>query len=211
MSWIYALVFDAVALLIFIAVIIGYAKKGFAAAIVSFLGYFIASIGAWMLSDWLSPIIAEWFRPAIGERVAQSLAQWQAGAAEQEISGFLRWLAQLTGMEVSTDATSQAVTDAIVEIGLTLLISAILWLLLFSLLMILVRCISGKLRLINRIPVIGAANGFLGGLVGVLVGFIWVWLFVLLLRLVVSAIGNDAQIGLQESILCGNIIHWTQW
>ena len=193
MSWVFSLIFDGIALLILLAVIVGYAKKGFAGALVHLVGYFVACAGAWLLSDWLSPIIADWFRPAIGRQVEQSIAQWQAGSP-QEVSGFFSWLQQLTGLEFSADN-----------------ISMILWLVLFSLLMILVRCISGKLRLINRIPVIGAANGFLGGLLGVLIGFVWVWLFVLLMRLVVPAMGTDAKIGLQESLFCGNIIYWTQW
>ena len=70
------------------------------------------------------------------------------------------WLQQLTGLELNAGNTAQAITDVIVDTGLAALISMILWLVLFSLLMILVRRISGKLRLINRIPVIGTANGF---------------------------------------------------
>lgn len=212
MSWMFSLIFDGIALLIFIAVIIGYAKKGFAGALVHLVGYFVACAGAWLLSDWLSPVIAEWFRPAISQQVENALAQWQLDGSIQQAGGFFTWLQQLTGLEFSVDSTAQAVTDMIVQTGLTLLISMILWLVLFSVLMILVRCISGKLRLINRIPVIGTANSFLGGLLGAAIGFIWVWLYVLLMRLVVPAVlGNDAQIGLQESILCGNIIYWTQW
>ncbi len=210
MSWVFSLIFDGIALLILIAVIIGYAKKGFAGALVHLVGYFVACAGAWLLSDWLSPMIAEWFRPAIGQQVEQSIAQWQAGSP-QEVSGFFTWLQQLTGLELSAGNTAQAITDVIVNTGLAALISMILWLVLFSLLMILVRSISGKLRLINRIPVIGTANGFFGGVLGVLIGFIWVWLFVLLMRFVVPAMGTDAQIGLQESLICGNIIYWTQW
>ena len=210
MSWVFSLIFDGIALLILIAVIIGYAKKGFAGALVHLVGYFVACAGAWLLSDWLSPMIAEWFRPAIGQQVEQSIAQWQAGSP-QEVSGFFTWLQQLTGLELSAGNTAQAITDVIVNTGLAALISMILWLVLFSMLMILVRSISGKLRLINRIPVIGTANGFFGGVLGVLIGFIWVWLFVLLMRFVVPAMGTDAQIGLQESLICGNIIYWTQW
>lgn len=210
MSWVFSLIFDGIALLILLAVIVGYAKKGFAGALVHLVGYFVACAGAWLLSDWLSPIIADWFRPAIGRQVEQSIAQWQAGSP-QEVSGFFSWLQQLTGLEFSADNTAQTITGVIVDTGLAAFISMILWLVLFSLLMILVRCISGKLRLINRIPVIGAANGFLGGLLGVLIGFVWVWLFVLLMRLVVPAMGTDAKIGLQESLFCGNIIYWTQW
>lgn len=210
MSWVFSLIFDGIALLILIAVIVGYAKKGFAGALVHLVGYFVACAGAWLLSDWLSPMIADWFRPAISQRVEQSIVQWQAGSP-QEVGGFFAWLQQLTGLELNAGNTAQAITDVIVDTGLAALISMILWLVLFSLLMILVRRISGKLRLINRIPVIGTANGFLGGVLGALIGFVWVWLFVLLMRFVVPAMGSDAQIGLQESLFCGNIIHWTQW
>lgn len=210
MSWVFSLIFDGIALLILIAVIVGYAKKGFAGALVHLVGYFVACAGAWLLSDWLSPMIADWFRPAISQRVEQSIVQWQAGSP-QEMGGFFAWLQQLTGLELNAGNTAQAITDVIVDTGLAALISMILWLVLFSLLMILVRSISGKLRLINRIPVIGTANGFFGGVLGVLIGFIWAWLFVLLMRFVVPAMGTDAQIGLQESLICGNIIYWTQW
>ena len=210
MSWVFSLIFDGIALLIIISVIVRYAKKGFAGALVHLVGYFVACAGAWLLSDWLSPVIANWFRPAINQKVEESLTQWQAGSSP-DISGFFSWLQQLTGLEVSADSTAQAITNVIVDSGVKLLISTILWLVLFSVLMIVVRFISNKLRLINRIPVIGAANGFLGGLLGVLIGFVWVWLFVLVMRLVVPAMGADAQIGLQESLFCGNIIYWTQW
>ena len=159
MSWVFSLIFDGIALLILIAVIVGYAKKGFAGALVHLVGYFVACAGAWLLSDWLSPMIADWFRPAISQRVEQSIVQWQAGSP-QEMGGFFAWLQQLTGLELNAGNTAQAITDVIVDTGLAALISMILWLVLFSLLMILVRRISGKLRLINRIPVIGTANGF---------------------------------------------------
>ncbi len=212
MSWIFSLIFDGIALLIFITVVIRYAKKGFAGTLVHLAGYFVAYAGALLLSNQLSPVIAEWFRPSISQQVENALAQWQIDGSIQQTGGFFSWLQQLTGLEISADATAQTLTDVIVQTGLKLLISMILWLVLFSVLMILVRCISKKLRLVNRIPVIGTANSLLGGLMGAVIGFIWVWLYILLMRLVVPAVlGNDAQIGLQESVLCGNIIYWTQW
>ena len=159
------------------------AKKGFLRSVLSALAYVIAAITA----STLSPKIAEWgyvsfVQQRLHQTVTQAVGSAFAGGAQsvtEVVQSLPEWLqgivtpyvvgGQSASVELEQNARSSillAVETAVRE-PITWLINMLVFIILFLLVAFLMRQISKLFRGVNRIPIIGTANMFLGGVIGV--------------------------------------------
>lgn len=115
------------------------------------------------------------------------------GGMSQEISGgemsAIRTLV-LTMMN-SSASVKTAVVDNIVRPTFMLAAETAIFIAIFILVSGLLGVIGTLLKLVNKIPVIGKLNGFLGGLTGLVEGLLTVFIICIIVRLVVNVGGGD--------------------
>lgn len=93
---------------------------------------------------------------------------------------------------VGTKAEAAAyIEESFVREGIITMIKIIIFMVLFSLIMILVRAISGGLSAVNKIPVAGSLNTFLGMVLGLIQGVVILLIVALVLRVLISFTGNQ--------------------
>lgn len=85
-----------------------------------------------------------------------------------------------------------AVMNGIIEPNLTMFIRTIAFGIIFFLVSLVLRIVASVSSLINKIPVIGKVNAFLGFIMGLLEGIIVVFIVCLVTRLIVSLCGTNS-------------------
>lgn len=85
-----------------------------------------------------------------------------------------------------------AVMDGIIAPNCTMLIRTIVFGILFLLTMLILRIVASVTSLINKIPVIGKVNAFLGFVLGLVEGIVAVFIVCLVTRLIVSLCGANS-------------------
>lgn len=177
------ILWDLGAIILLVYCIHSGAKKGFLRSALSALAYVIAAITASILS----PKIAEWgYLSFVQQRlhqavtqavdsafaggaqsitdVVQSLPSWLQGFVSPYVAGGQSVSAEL---EESAKSSILLAVEAAVREPVTWLINMLVFIILFLLVAFAVRQISKLFRGVNRIPLLGTANMFLGGVLGV--------------------------------------------
>lgn len=96
----------------------------------------------------------------------------------------------LAMLETKSTAKS-AIMDGIIEPNCTIIIRTILFIIIFALAMIILSLIIKLAGLLNKVPVIGKANAFMGGVAGLCEGAAIVLIICVLTRFIVSLCGSN--------------------
>ncbi|MFV0497363.1 MAG: CvpA family protein [Candidatus Fimivivens sp.] len=189
MAW----VLDAITVGIIAAFGFSSYRQGFLNTIVMLLGSLGAVFVAFTYSEPIAQIIYQQF---LNEKVLtvvsenlQSLTAIDAAAFARELEEMVRempalfsfafeadmgnWYQQLTAGNDA--AVSAAITDTIIAPVAISLLRVVIFFILFSLLMILVKVVAGLLKTVNHLPIIGIFNGLLGGVLGVIQGMLYMF------------------------------------
>lgn len=219
------ILWDLLALFIIVWNIYRCAKKGFLRTVVAVICYAAAAI----LAKVLSPAIAVWLynnyigeivRGVVFESVEQSLQQG-ANAAGNLIVALPGWLQMAAGPylpdknveipAIQLDNTTKQIIGGVVDSALiqpiTWLMTAVLFLFLFSLMAVLVRMIARLFDGINKLPVVGTVNTILGGIIGVLQGAVVLLVVSAVLNLLIFFTSNTLW-WMNESVLDSTYILW---
>ena len=178
-----AIVFDLVMLALLLVVAFAYARRGFAAGLVQFVGNLASLIGALVLSHQASPLLFEKFfqngfvtsiqntLTAEGTVNIQSTIEKYAGFLPESIKESLT--ASAAGL-LDSGAPDMAVklVDEVIAPLLTPIIAIVLFFVAFALCRLLVGLLVAVLTNVNRIPVMGSVNRFFGFLMGLLAGVV---------------------------------------
>lgn len=165
------------------------AKKGFVKAIVLLLGFVLASTAAKVVSTPLSQMIYDSF---IKEQIVISLeektSQITGTISEQteqltnSLPDIVKNAVAVFGKETDSiaqtveetgNSVSQVVEERMVAPAVISLIQTVLFILLFSVFLFIIKRVARMMGFINKIPLIGKVNVFLGGILGTLEGVIF--------------------------------------
>ncbi len=186
----YAILFDVAALALVVLCALVYAHKGFVAGLLSFIGTLAAMALAGALAWWLAPAVFDTFlRPGLTDNMAATIAEGGFTNTRDFLQGILGFLPKdflqtvTDALQANLDFTAPDVAGLAVEQVIRPLVAPLVALVLFFALFVVLRLVLWVLRkatsVINRLPVIGALNGFLGLLMGILVGVLYLLLAVL--------------------------------
>lgn len=191
------------------------AKKGFVRILVQVVGFILAVVIASAISG---PLSNEIFDTFIAKSATQNISKTisdsltikdsnKIGTAVDDVYASLPKFIQnyLNSTELKkdkvtesvntfTDGNSRQIAQGIVQVLIkplvTYLIQAIIFIIILSLLMIAVRVVSKLLNGVKKIPIIGPANSFLGGVLGVLKASLIIYILAIAVRLFIVCTGN---------------------
>lgn len=212
-----AIVFDLVMLVLLLVVAFAYARRGFAAGLVQFVGNLASLIGALVLSHQASPLLFEKFfqngfvtsiqntLTAEGTVNIQSTIEKYAGFLPESIKESLT--ASAAGL-LDSGAPDMAVklVDEVIAPLLTPIIAIVLFFVAFALCRLLVGLLVAVLTNVNRIPVMGSVNRFFGFLMGLLAGVVDLYLVLCAVWAVIVITGGSIGF-LNDQALAGSITY----
>lgn len=212
-----AIVFDLVMLALLLVVAFAYARRGFAAGLVQFVGNLASLIGALVLSHQASPLLFEKFfqngfvtsiqntLTAEGTVNIQSTIEKYAGFLPESIKESLT--ASAAGL-LDSGAPDMAVklVEEVIAPLLTPIIAIVLFFVAFALCRLLVGLLVAVLTNVNRIPVMGSVNRFFGFLMGLLAGVVDLYLVLCAVWAVIVITGGSIGF-LNDQALAGSITY----
>ncbi len=212
-----AIVFDLVMLALLLVVAFAYARRGFAAGLVQFVGNLASLIGALVLSHQASPLLFEKFfqngfvtsiqntLTAEGTVNIQSTIEKYAGFLPESIKESLT--ASAAGL-LDSGAPDMAVklVDEVIAPLLTPIIAIVLFFVAFALCRLLVGLLVAVLTNVNRIPVMGSVNRFFGFLMGLLAGVVDLYLVLCAVWAIIVITGGSIGF-LNDQALAGSITY----
>ena len=212
-----AIVFDLVMLALLLVVAFAYARRGFAAGLVQFVGNLASLIGALVLSHQASPLLFEKFfqngfvtsiqntLTAEGTVNIQSTIEKYAGFLPESIKESLT--ASAAGL-LDSGAPDMAVklVDEVIAPLLTPIIAIVLFFVAFALCRLLVGLLVAVLTNVNRIPEMGSVNRFFGFLMGLLAGVVDLYLVLCAVWAVIVITGGSIGF-LNDQALAGSITY----
>lgn len=212
-----AIVFDLVMLALLLVVGFAYARRGFAAGLVQFVGNLASLIGALVLSQEASPLLFEQFFQsgfvtsiqntisAEGTVNIQSTIEKYAGFLPESIKESLT--ASAAGL-LDSGAPDLAVklVDEVIAPLLTPIIAIVLFFVAFALCKLLVSLLVAVLTNVNRIPLMGSVNRFFGFLMGLLAGTVDLYLVLCAVWAVIVITGGSIEF-LNDQALAGSIAY----
>lgn len=202
--------FDIIAVVIIIYMISRGAKRGFAGTLVSFLGYFLSFSLSMFIASTLSQFIFQQFlRKGMIDTLASQLNLSDLTASLQSfletLPGFISNAISTQG--ISADSFSGSVQNVAVSFVDTAvapvvsgLIRSVLFFILFAICLFLVRRLRRSMRVLNRIPLVGPLNYFLGGILGFIQGIIVLIVIALLATVILWFIPTEMTNGIYTAI-----------
>ena len=203
------------------------AHRGFIRSAAHFLGAVISAC----LAALLGGAVAQWvfdalFRPALVERIGESLANLGNGDTYTAVQGVFSSLPEFV-LRALEDAgvTAASVTEALagqsgqaadliadslspVFVGFLKVLAVIV---LFCLFMVVVRILANMLSTVFHLPVLNAVNGLLGGVFGFLLAVVSIWIVLAAVRVFTPMLAADTQAQVEtstvlaETVLVGNV------
>ncbi len=221
-------VWDVVFVGICVAFVAIGAHRGFIRSAAHFLGAVISAC----LAALLGGAVAQWvfdalFRPALVERIGESLANLGNGDTYTAVQGVFSSLPEFV-LRALKDAgvTAASVTEALagqsgqaadliadslspVFVGFLKVLAVIV---LFCLFMVVVRILANMLSTVFHLPVLNAVNGLLGGVFGFLLAVVSIWIVLAAVRVFTPMLAADTQAqvetALRQSLIAGMMVHW---
>lgn len=198
------LLWDAGAVLLIASLVRQSAERGFVRTLLGLAGYVVALLVARYGSPYLAELLYEnVVRDAIKLVLAGNLEEALAGggASAGELVGLIPFALQRIMGGNAEDAAAQALDSGMEQVVETLINAALrepvlsilqglTFLLLFSLVMLAVRFVSGLFYGVFKLPILGSVNAVLGGIVGVGKAVLVLILVALVAQLVILATGG---------------------
>lgn len=199
------LLWDLAAVVLIIASIHSCARRGLIRTLLSFLGYFIAAF----VAKELSPQVAGFLYGNVVEEALVRAADREMGAlltagkdmAVAALESFPRLLRQYLPLPVELEMGPyaameqrelvEALVDAALREPVLLMLQSVAFFAVFSVVLMVVRLLSRFFNGVNRLPLIGPLNSFLGGVVGLLQAVVFLLVGAFALELVIMFTGDS--------------------
>ena len=204
------IVYDAVVIFVIISSVIFSYKKGFLRSILSLISYCVSFFIANFLGRFVSQIVFDNFIKAnvehdIFNTLNNSLSSGNVMNSANKISSIIPdWLtSHLIGNKTIDDvaggfiakndlsSASSAITNQIFRPYVIMIISIVAFFVLFAAVKLLFRYIYMLTSVLERMPVIGALNGLLGGLCGVVKAGILLFIIAIIVFVVILITKNE--------------------
>lgn len=219
MDWVIGIVLDLVLVAIVLLFCHKGKKDGFAKTLIGFLGFFIAIILAALLCKPIANFAYTSLAQKPVENAIETAIYAQADSIQEKapsvdeiltgiedaLENAPQFLKNALALEEKREqlaaqineiytaditALSQNAAEIIVKPIIVMVLSGVVFILLFFILMLICSLLAKSLKLVNKIPLLGGVNALLGGLIGLLKGIIVVIIINWLLVLFVGDSGN---------------------
>ena len=169
--------FDIICTVVWLLLAVRYARKGFLASVVQLAGSLLSLTGARAFSGWAAgQVFQNFFAGSFRDQIAASITAGgvvDLSGIAQRYAGFLPESFRASIVEACERSVSAVLSDNAVVLAdaivqkvlaplLTPVISVVLFFVAFALLRMLVSMLVTVLGLVNRLPVIGTVNRWLG-------------------------------------------------
>lgn len=210
-------IFDLVLLVLLVVVAFGYARRGFVAGLVQFVGNLASLVGAVVLSNKVAPMVfARFFESGFVSSIEKTLTvegSVDLEALIEKYAGFLpvgvkeSLIETGTGMLGSTTPDlANKLVDQVIAPLLTPIIAIVVFFVAFALCKVLVGFVVAVLTNFNRIPVVGGVNRMLGLAMGLLAGVVDLYLVLCAVWAVIVITGGSIAF-LNDQALGGSIAY----
>lgn len=208
-------IFDILLLVLLAVVALRYMQKGFLAGLIQFLGNLIGLVGAAILSpqvaDW---VFATFFEGGLTTQIQTTITQQgtvDLAALVDKYAGFLPDAMEQSLVESATELMNSGAPDLahslvteLIQPLVTPLITVVVFFVCFAVCKLVISFLAAVLTNLNRVPLVGGVNRFLGFFMGLLAGAMDVFLVVCGVWAVVVITGNNLswlnQTVLQDSV-----------
>ena len=213
--------FDMICTVVWLVLMVRYARKGFLASVVQLMGSLLSLLGAKQLSaacaGWVfEHMLAGGFRTQIAASIAAGGAVDLSGIAEK-YAGFLpaSFRASIVaacersiGAVLADNAVvlADSIVEKVLQPLLTPVITLVLFFLLYALLRMLVSLIVTVMGLVNKLPVVGTVNRGLGWLVGAGTAMLDIYLVLCVVWGVIVITGGSLSV-LNDTVLSGSLYY----
>ncbi len=195
-------IFDILMLVLLAVVTLRYMRQGFVAGLIQFLGNLLGLIGAAILS----PQVADWvfvnfFEGGLTSQLQATISQQgtvDMAALVDKYAGFLPDAMEQSLVESATELLNNGAPNLahslvveLIQPLVTPLITVVVFFVCFAICKLLVSFLAAVLTNLNRVPLVGGVNRFLGFFMGLLAGVMDVFLVVCGVWAVVVITGNN--------------------
>ena len=214
-------IFDILCTVVWLVLAVRYASKGFLASVVQLTGSLISLFGARAFSGWAAGqvferFLAGSFRDQIAANIAAGGAVNLDGIA-QRYAGFLPEAFRASIVDACERSISAVLNDNAVVLAdtivqkvlaplLTPVISLVLFFVAFALLRMLVSLLVTVLGLVNKLPVIGAVNHWLGWGVGGIASLVDIYLVLCVVWALIVITGGNLTM-LNDTVMSGSLYY----
>ena len=213
--------FDIICTVVWLLLAVRYARKGFLASGVQLAGNLFSLGGARVFSGWAAAqvfqnFLAGSFRTQIAESISAGGMVDLTGIADK-YAGFLPSSFRASIVEACERSISAVLSDNAVVLAavivqnvlaplLTPVISLVLFFVVFALLRMLVSLLVTVLGLVNRLPVIGTVNRWLGWTVGGIASLLDIYLVLCVLWALIVITGGNLTV-LNDTVMSGSLYY----
>ena len=213
--------FDIICTVVWIVLVVRYARKGFLSSIVQLAGNLFSLVGARQLSaacaGWVfEHMLAGGFRTQIAASLSADGVVDLSGIAEK-YAGFLpaSFRASIVaafersiGAVLADNAVvlADSIVENVLQPLLTPVITLVLFFVFYALLRLLVSMLVTVLGLVNKLPVIGTVNRGLGWLVGSLTALLDLYLVLCVLWGIIVITGGNLNV-LNDTVMSSSIYY----
>ena len=213
--------FDILCTVVWLVLMVRHARKGFLASIVQLSGNLISLLGARQLSaacaGWVfENLLAGGFRTQIAAHLSEDGVVNLSGIAQQ-YAGFLPEAFRASIVDACERSISAVLNDNAVVLAdtivqkvlaplLTPVISLVLFFVAFALLRMLVSLLVTVLGLVNKLPVIGAVNHWLGWGVGGIASLVDIYLVLCVVWALIVITGGNLTM-LNDTVMSGSLYY----
>ena len=205
--------FDIVCTVVWLLLAVRYARKGFLAASVQLGGNVFSLVGARVFSGWAA---AEVFQRFLAGSISAGGVVDLTGIADK-YAGFLPESFRASIVETCERSISAVLSDNAVVLAdaivqkvlaplLTPVISVVLFFVAFALLRMLVSMLVTVLGLVNRLPVIGTVNRWLGWVTGCVASTMDIYLMLCVVWAVIVITGGNLTV-LNDTVMSSSLYY----
>ena len=202
--------FDIVCTVVWLLLAVRYARKGFLASSVQLGGNVFSLVGARVFSGWAAAEVFQRFLAgSFRTQIAESIS---AGGVVDLPESFRASIVETCERSISAVLSDNAVVlaDAIVQKVLapllTPVISVVLFFVVFALLRMLVSMLVTVLGLVNRLPVIGTVNRWLGWVTGCVASTMDIYLMLCVVWAVIVITGGNLTV-LNDTVMSSSLYY----
>ena len=198
--------FDIICTVVWLLLAVRYARKGFLASVVQLAGSLLSLTGARAFSGWAAgQVFQNFFAGSFRDQIAASITAGgvvDLSGIAQRYAGFLPESFRASIVEACERSVSAVLSDNAVGLAdvivqkvlaplLTPVISLVLFFVAFALLRMLVSLLVTVLGLVNRLPVVGTVNRWLGWTAGGIASLLDIYLVLCVLWALIVITGGN--------------------
>jgi len=213
--------FDIVCTVVWLLLLFYYAHKGFLAAVVQLLGNVTSLVGAHHFASWAAGqlfdrFLAGGFRTQLAESFAEGGAVNLTAIAEK-YAGFLPESLRVSIVAACERSVSAALNDSAVVLAdtvvehviqplLTPVLSLVLFFVAYALLRMFISMLVTVLGLVNKLPVVGTVNRWLGLSVGGLASLVDIYLVLCVVWAIIVVTGGSLNV-LNDTVMSASFYY----